>query len=395
MILRCYHLLLLLSLLLLQAQLIVSQSSSEDNDDHIPDKPAPYIPRPVDYEGDFKILHDELNEPLNGVDREYYVAIDEIIWDYTQYSSDIPNNTATHFWTTTSSTQVGNKYYKAVYREYTDNTYTTLKSRPQWQGLLGPILRAEVGDTLRVHLWNKASHDFSMHPHGVFYEFEMEGAVYKDATENSFVKAGDNYTYVWQVAPRAGPGPKDGDSLVWGYHSHVHESDIFNGLFGAILVYRRGFLNETTIAKDVVTALFAINENHSHYLSNTVHRLAHHVDLDLIKNNPKAMREFRLSNIKRSINGMIMAEPTDLILKQDTTTQWHVLGWGSFNDIQMISWQQAQVSMFDSPVSQIRLLPASFRTLQVTPDTPGTFQFGFVNGEPGIEGMIMYYHVEE
>ena len=231
MILRCYYLLLLLLLsLLLQVQLIVSQSSSED--DHVPDKPAPYIPRPVDYEGDFKILHDELNESLNGVDREYYIAIDEIIWDYTQYSGDIPNNTATHFWTTTSKnrtlfvffvlfwfyqttnyfcfikapspllpfcppppllsfffyfqtrlfiitviininnkyhilgpTQVGNKYYKAVYREYTDNTYATLKPRPQWQGLLGPILRAEVGDTLRVHLWNRASHDFSMHPH--------------------------------------------------------------------------------------------------------------------------------------------------------------------------------------------------------------------------------------
>ena len=54
----------------------------------------------------------------------------------------------------------------------------------------------------------------------------MEGAVYKDATEDSFVKPGHNYTYIWQVAPRAGPGPKDGDSLVWGYHSHVHENDM-------------------------------------------------------------------------------------------------------------------------------------------------------------------------
>ena len=126
-----------------------------------------------------------------------------------------------------------------------------------------------------------------------------------------------------------------------------------------------------------------------------MHKLAHHVDLDALKHNETAMREFRRSNIKRSINGMIIAEPTDLVLKQDDLIQWHLLGWGSFNDLQMVSWQQAQVSMFDSPVSQIRLLPASFRTVQVIPDTLGTYQFGFVNGESGIEGMIMYYHVEK
>ena len=54
----------------------------------------------------------------------------------------------------------------------------------------------------------------------------MEGAVYKGAKEQSYVKAGDKFLYEWQVAPRAGPGPQDGDSLVWGYHSHVTENDM-------------------------------------------------------------------------------------------------------------------------------------------------------------------------
>ncbi|KAI9482506.1 Cupredoxin [Zychaea mexicana] len=378
-----------LAVCLLIAHLAASQSTEDD----VPDKPEPYIPRPVTYEGDFRLLHDELNQPLNGLDREYYIAVEEIVWDYTQYSTDIPENTATHFWTADSSIQVGNQYYKALYREYTDSTYSALKPRPQWQGLLGPILRAEVGDTLRVHLWNKASHDFSMHPHGVFYEFEMEGAVYKDAKENSFVKPNDNFTYTWQVEPRSGPGPADGDSLVWGYHSHVTENDIFTGLFGAIVVYRPGALNEATIANEVVTAMFAINENHSPYLSQTVQKLAPYVDLDLVKYNQTTMRTFRQSNIKRTINGLLMSEPNDLILKQDKQVQWHLLGWGSFNDLQMISWQQAQISLFDVPVSQIRLLPATFRTVQVIPDTPGTFEFGYLNGGPGIEGMIMYYQV--
>ncbi|KAI8147273.1 Cupredoxin [Fennellomyces sp. T-0311] len=375
------------ALLALLTRLAASQSDGE------PDKPEPYIPRPVTYDGDFRILHDELNQPLKGADREYYIAIQEIVWDYTQQASEIPEDTATHFWSGSSPTQIGSQYYKAVYQEYTDKTYTQPSPRPQWQGLMGPVLRAEVGDTLHIHLWNNASHDFSMHPHGVFYEFEMEGAVYKGAKEASFVKPGEKFVYEWQVQPRAGPGPKDGDSLVWGYHSHVTENDIFAGLFGAIIVYRPGSLNETTIAHEVVTALFAINENLSPYLSRTIKQLATHLDLDLVKQNQTMLRRFRFANIKKAINGLIMAEPDDLVLNLYDIYQWHILGWGSFNDLQMVSWQQAQVSMFDAPVSQVRLLPASFRTLQVTPDTKGTFQFGFLNGEPGIEGMIMYYQV--
>jgi FtsP/CotA-like multicopper oxidase with cupredoxin domain len=45
---------------------------------------------------------------------------------------------------------------------------------PAWQagseylGMLGPILRAEVGETIRVVFKNNATHPFSMHPHGVF-----------------------------------------------------------------------------------------------------------------------------------------------------------------------------------------------------------------------------------
>ena len=31
------------------------------------------------------------------------------------------------------------------------------------------------------------------------------------------------YTYTWKVPERAGPGPMDGSSMMWMYHSHVDE----------------------------------------------------------------------------------------------------------------------------------------------------------------------------
>ncbi|MDR0051907.1 multicopper oxidase domain-containing protein, partial [Acinetobacter baumannii] len=47
--------------------------------------------------------------------------------------------------------------------------------KPEWLGFLGPILRAEVGDVMVVHMKNFASRPYSLHPHGVFYKKDSEG----------------------------------------------------------------------------------------------------------------------------------------------------------------------------------------------------------------------------
>ena len=38
---------------------------------------------------------------------------------------------------------------KVRYVEYTDDTFTARKPQPEWLGILGPVIRAEVGDTVR------------------------------------------------------------------------------------------------------------------------------------------------------------------------------------------------------------------------------------------------------
>lgn len=68
-------------------------------------------------------------------------------------------------------------YKKAVYIEYTNDTFTTEKHKPEWLGFLGPVIRAEVGDDVIVHLKNFASRNYSIHPHGVLYKKDSEGTV--------------------------------------------------------------------------------------------------------------------------------------------------------------------------------------------------------------------------
>ena len=40
--------------------------------------------------------------------------------------------------------RIGGKYKKAVYRQYTDSTFTIRSPRMESLGLFGPIIRAEV-----------------------------------------------------------------------------------------------------------------------------------------------------------------------------------------------------------------------------------------------------------
>jgi hypothetical protein len=54
---------------------------------------------------------------------------------------------------------------KSLYRAYNDSSFIHAVKFPQWQGMMGPILRAEVGDTLEIEVRNLASRNYSMHPH--------------------------------------------------------------------------------------------------------------------------------------------------------------------------------------------------------------------------------------
>ncbi len=109
--------------------------------------------------------------------RTYYVAAEEVEWDYAPLGMDMTTGKAFEgtavAYTKPGPNRIGHIYRKALYREYTDATFATRKPRPaqdEYLGLLGPILRAEVGETIKVVFKNNASRPFSMHPHGVFYE---------------------------------------------------------------------------------------------------------------------------------------------------------------------------------------------------------------------------------
>src|SRR5581483_2781892 len=183
--------------------------------------------------------------------------------------------------------RIGSRYIKCIYRGYTDGTFRTLQQRPadeRYLGLLGPVIRAEVGDTIRVVFRNTCSIPTSVHPHGVLYDKDSEGAPYSDGTSGADklddgVPTGHTHVYTWKVPERAGPGPGDGSSVMWVYHSHTSEiGDTYAGLMGPMEITRRGMANPDGSPKDVdreVFELFSVmNENASPYLAANIRRFA-------------------------------------------------------------------------------------------------------------------------
>ena len=340
-----------------------------------------------------------------GQTRTYYIAADEVKWDFAPTGinqiTGKPFDDVANVYMENGKDRIGKVSLKTIYREYTDATFTTLKPIPdKWQhlGILGPVIHAKVGDTIKVVFKNNARFPFSIHPHGVFYQKDSEGALYNDGTPESDKKGdavppGGNYTYIWQVPERAGPGPHDPSSVVWMYHSHVDEvGDTYAGLAGPIIVTRHGEANPDGTPKGVdtefVTMFTIFNENKSPYLDyniKTFTQNASSVNLD----DP----DFQESNMRHTINGYMYGNLPGLVMKANTHVRWYVLGMGTETDLHTPHWHGETLLMDGMRTDMVELLPMSMKVLDMYPDNTGTWLYHCHVNDHLTAGMLALFTV--
>ena len=338
-----------------------------------------------------------------GVVRTYYLGADEVTWDYAptgrnQVTGKAFDDVADVF-VRRGPARIGSTYVKCLYREYTDSSFGHLKARPAqdaYLGFTGPVIRGAVGDTIKVVFRNGCSIGASVHPHGVFYQKASEGAPYADNTSgkdvlDDAVAQGGRHTYTWLVPDRAGPGPHDGSSVMWMYHSHTDEvGDTYAGLQGFMVITARGMARADGSPKDVdreVFELFAVmNEGGSAYLAENIRRYAHPA--------PAPDDEgFEESNLMHSVNGYVYGNQPVLTLHKGERVRWYVMGMGTEVDLHTPHWHGNDVLVGGMRMDVVDLLPASMVVADMVPDNMGTWLFHCHVNDHITAGMMTRYRV--
>ena len=304
----------------------------------------------------------------DGRERHYFIAAEEMTWDYAPSKRSLMAH-GSHGNAIPLPWRGNTKWKKVRYVEYTDETFTTKKPQPAWLGVMGPVLRAEVGDTILVHFWNRARRHYSVHPHGVRYTKDHEGAHYTPAGSGARVAPGARFTYTWTVDEGSGPGPADPSSIVWWYHSHVDEpADVNAGLLGPLVITARGKARPDGTPADVDRELVV-----------------------LLMNFDEAQGKER--GMMHSINGFLFGNLPALSMKNGERVRWYLLGMGNEKDLHTLHWHGKTLRYQQRNTDVVELLPGSMGTADMLADNPGTWLLHCHVADHLYGGMVTTYTI--
>jgi FtsP/CotA-like multicopper oxidase with cupredoxin domain len=327
-------------------------------------------------------------EPEPGKTRRYYIAAEPQLWDYAPAGRDVicgkPLPPAV-----LGQRQVA----KVRYVEYTDATFATRVMQPQRLGILGPVLRGVQGEYLAITFLNRCSEPLSMHPHGVKYDKDSEGAFYEPKPGlGSAVGPGAKFTYVWHLDESSGPRPEEPSSKAWLYHSHVNGDDEINlGLVGFIVVTdpKRARPDGTPVDVDreLATLYFIFDESG---LGAAEREVAEYANLPGGGPKPKTwtqIQEMTEQGSRYAINGLVFGN-LNLEMIEGERTRWYLFGLGSERDFHTAHWHGLRVLHEGRRTDIVELLPASMKVADLVADNPGSWMLHCHVAEHMMEGMF-------
>ncbi len=317
-------------------------------------------------------------------------------------------------WTERGDHRFGTEFKKAIYREYTDESFTEIKARSaDWEhlGWLGPLIRAEVGDKIKIVFRNNVNFPASVHPHGVFYEKDSEGAPYSDGTEagdkaDDGVPTGGTHVFNWNVPERAGPTEGGMSSAYWMYHSHANEArDVNAGLMGPMIITAKGRAGENLVPDDVdrefVIAFMSMEEAMSWYIEeNVANYMGKPEEITYTRGEfgqffivtPRGGPLGITIVPRESLNGFSYANMPMPTMRTGERVRWYIMAGTNF-EVHAPHWHGNTLTAGDMRLDVMELTTMGMQVADMVPDAEGIWMFHCHVSNHFIGGMSARYQV--
>ncbi|CAC5410982.1 HEPH [Mytilus coruscus] len=336
--------------------------------------------------------------------RTYYIAAVEKEWDYAPLKENTLNNdlsTAKKL-IFNGGRQIGSRYTKVIYTQFTDGTYTREIPAPKYNGFLGPTLKGTVGEKIRIHFKNMASRPYTMHPEtNVWYNDDSEGALYDDNTPTSQkfddqVQPGESWTYNWELRANFGPTGDDENCIGVPYSSHNKPpKDRDTGLVGMMVVCKPGVLrhdgSRVDVDREYVLFMGAVNESFSWLIDENVNRCRNPAECNsLVKSGNK---DFIESTIYQQINGYIYGNGPDFEVCSGEKVVFYAFGINT--GIQTVTIYGGIQSWLNRRFEGVSIQPGIAKVITVNPEGTGRWLMGNTNLHNFQNGMFAFVKVNQ
>ncbi|NXR73650.1 FA8 factor, partial [Pycnonotus jocosus] len=327
----------------------------------------------------------------------YYIAAEEMDWDYAPVKPVSLDRNLASLYLEPGPQRVGSKYKKVVFVEYEDGTFRKRKvSSQQDKGILGPVIKGEVGDQFKIVFRNLASRPYNIYPHGltsVRPYYTRRPSQEKDVKDIP-IPPGQSFTYSWSLTTEDGPTEADPRCLTRFYYSSIDPvRDTASGLIGPLLICSKKSMDQRgnqIMSDNMKLVLFSVfDENHSWYLEENIKRFcsdAAHVDTQ----DP----QFYASNVMHTINGFVFDNLQTKLCLNDVV-YWYVLSVGAQTDFLSIffSGNTFKRNMVFEDV--LTLFPFSGDTVIMGLEKPGVWTLGCLNPDFRDRGMHAKFTVSQ
>ncbi|XP_021262077.1 coagulation factor VIII isoform X1 [Numida meleagris] len=348
-----------------------------------------YMDEPEEYEEGYHVIQVRSFAKKDPVTWTHYIAAEEMDWDYAPVKPESLDRNTTSLFLEAGPQRIGSKYKKVMFVEYEDATFKKRKvSSHQGKGILGPVLKGEVGDQLKIVFRNLASRPYNIYPHGltsVSPYHAMKPSQEKDVKDIP-IAPGQSFTYRWSVTTEDGPMQADPHCLTRFYYSSINPvQDTASGLIGPLLICFKKSMDQRgnqIMSDDMRLVLFSVfDENRSWYLEENIRRFctdAAHVDTQ----DP----QFYASNVMHTINGFVF-DNLQLQLCLHEVVYWYVLSVGAQTDFLSVFFSGNTFKRNEVFEDMLTLFPFSGETVFMSVEKLGVWTLGCMNPDFRDRGM--------